>query len=1042
MFKKLLFVGLSLLVLSLNSIASTVSGAQVTYRYLGSNKFEITYKIYRDCRGTPSNYVDYAIRCVSTTSTKNLKATRVKIEDINYTCPTQTTICPTNQTYTGTLPAFEEHTFMDTLDFNGSESSFKSCCLIQIGTGACCRTGAITTGAGGNDFWVYSTLDLCNASSNSSPVFNFKPILTAVEGEKMTRSFSARDTIDNDSLSYKFTDPKTSWNGKTNWSGSLDSKNPFEAYYPASYNRANGPKPEANPPYGIYLDPISGNLIAMPVKSGEHTVMAVSVAEWRKDSKGKYIQIGEVVMDIGLIIFSQVNHMPTIDAKSRYNLCEGQTFKLDIATDDQPYNQPPPFSNLQNDTVRLTFYKGVKAAKYSINNSAAKLPVGNFEWTPASGDSKKLPYTFSVMAVDNNCPLSGVLMKTIALYVYPKINVSSNLNKINNYTYATSINVSNRSYAYVSGKYITTNVQEDIRNYYFKSSGDLYSTSETDTIIFKKNGWYHIHQTFLSETDCNSTTLKDSVLISNIPEVYFGVTTLGQYTDTSACKGQMMRNISKVLNVKRPVSYTWKIGKFTKTDTLGYFDYAYQKTDTLFLSIKDANGLSNSTFRTVFVTDIPSIQAGQDLTKCQENTVKLKGKSLINETLGWEWSKNSTVLSMSDSLFTSAPGTYILKGTNKYACSVYDTLSVSNFKTIPIELLSGVYCQSQNEINQSKIISGNPSLLFKSINFQLLQTLPKLGGGFNNLSDLLTDNNPGPGYDFSIGFSDSKITWTNAIRDSLIFSALAIDTNGCKSSDSMFVTLIKMPILHISKKLKEACINVAFNLDSFASTSSTYKWLPYNRQGFGTWPSVNPLSSGAIQAGYFSVPGVYKVKFEANNFFCFKSDSVTFTVLPKPSPKIGIYKNASTIKFRDETINEKSRKWYINNAFFSSEDTLLLSKSFVHLQPIKLEVIDNSGCTNDTTIVVNTQIYVIPIHRSNLSLFPNPAKNEIILNQLGAWVPSRYEIYDKLGKMLLSGETHSQQETIVLKDMESGSYYLKFMSEGNTVFIPFIKINP
>ncbi|MFM9944835.1 MAG: T9SS type A sorting domain-containing protein [Bacteroidia bacterium] len=1040
MIKKLTLFFLGFFLFIFKTIAGTPAGGQVTYRYLSSYKFEVTYKIYRDCRGIGLSNIDYTIRCASSGATKKLTGTRVSISDINLTCPASGVICKTpNGTNSGTNPGVEEQVYMDTLDFNGSESAFKSCCIIQIGTGQCCRTGAITTGGNGNDFWVYSTLDFCKAANNSSPVFTFKPSFVETASAILMKSFSAKDTIDGDSLSYHFTDPLQGWTSKTSWSGNTDSKNPFTAYYPSGYNKANGPRPDLNPPYGIYLDPITGNLIAVPTNNSELTIMAVAVREWRKDGSGKYNQIGEIVIDQQLSILNSSNHIPSVGAKTRYNICEGESFTLNFSTDDQPFTQTPPASTIHNDTLTITWDKGIKKANYTVPNPSAKHPDGKFEWTPASGDSKKSPYYFAAIVTDNNCPLRARTIKNILLYVYPKINVTTNVKKINNNTYSAGISISNKKYNYVSGKFITSNNAEDIRNYYFKSSKALYSTSEIDTLVFKKNGTYILNQTFLSETECNTTTLTDTIKVSNLVEVTMGINSAGNYTDTSFCKNQSARTYAKVINAKKPVTYTWKTGKTIQSDTLGYFDFAFSVSDTLFLSVKDANGQTNSTFRKVNVMDIPDLNAGNDVTICPESNIKLKAKNKNTGSLSWSWTKDNKVIANVDSVIVSASGKYITGGTNANGCTVFDTLNVLHFTPIKISLNSGVHCQYKNELTHSEIINGNPNLNFNFISWKLLKSLPKLVGGQNVLNDLFSDKNPNSDYDFNINFSDSRVNWPNTYRDSIIFSASAIDTNGCKSSDTMTVSIIKTPIIQLSKKIINYCINTSFNLDSFGNSGSQYNWVPFNRDGFGKWPSLTPLTNGKVPANYFSQAAKYKIKMEANNEFCIATDSLIFTIFPLPRPIIGVIKNTSTIKFRDETINEKSHKWYINNVFFSADDTMLLSKTFVHLQPIKLEVTDNSGCTNDTTIIINTLIGINKIVKSNIEIYPNPASNILVLKQSDTWVPSEFEIYDVLGKKVISGITKNREEIIDLKQIKPGSYCIKYLNENGIISIPFIK---
>ena len=72
-------------------------------------------------------------------------------------------------------------------------------------------------------------------------------------------------------------------------------------------------------------------------------------------------------------------------------------------------------------------------------------------------------------------------------------------------------------------------------------------------------------------------------------------------------------------------------------------------------------------------------------------------------------------------------------------------------------------------------------------------------------------------------------------------------------------------------------------------------------------------------------------------------------------------------------------------------------------------------------------------------MYPNPASSNLVLKQTDTWVPSSYEIYDVLGKKVISGISKSREEMIDLKTIKSGSYYLKYVTEEGIISLPFIK---
>ncbi len=132
----LLFI-ISLIQFNYLALAASSMGGEITYRYLGSDKYELQFRIYRDCRGTPFSAPDFSIACGSSGgSAKSLTATRVSITDINSLCRTYGVLCnPANTTISSSNFAIEEQRYLDTIDFAGNESSFASCGNVTIGMG-------------------------------------------------------------------------------------------------------------------------------------------------------------------------------------------------------------------------------------------------------------------------------------------------------------------------------------------------------------------------------------------------------------------------------------------------------------------------------------------------------------------------------------------------------------------------------------------------------------------------------------------------------------------------------------------------------------------------------------------------------------------------------------------------------------------------------------------------------------------------------------------------------------------------------------------
>ena len=1025
------------IIASFQLFAGHSAGGEVTYRYLGNKKFEVTVIQYRDCRGIPMNGINYTIYCGTTGATKTLSLTRISIQDISPTCASVGIRCnPANTTISSQDIAVEEHLFKDTLDFGGNESAFYGCGTILIGSGQCCRIGAITTGGSGNDFWVYSTLNLSNSLTNSSPYFNMPASLIALCNQPFKVSFQAIDTVDNDSLSYSFTDPKTSWTGKTTWTGNLNSLEPFTAYYPSGYNKSKGPSPDNNPPIGIYLDPETGLLSGQPTDCNETTIMAISVKEWRKDTSGKYVQVGEIVRDFQMIIKTAPgNNYPNISANSSYQLCEGERFDLKIASVDKPFTPPAPGKQVLNDTVRMSYSMNIKGAIFAIDNSNVKQDVGVFQWTPTKSDIRKAPYIVNITVKDNACPNVGMVSRAIKFYVNPKINVASKINKIANGVYEHQLTLSDKTPSYIRLNSVKSEYPYDTRAYYFKSSKDLNSGADLDTLIFNKNGTYILTQNYVSSVGCNQKTITDTIIVKGLLDV-----NLSFKLDTMVCKNLITRYDAKVSNAKRPVQYTWTAGSWSQTDTIGYIEKAFDKAETLFVTVKDANNNTSKTWLNIGVFGLPELEALQDKKTCEGVNDLAIAKSLKKDTLVYSWSFNGTEISTNDSLVLSSPGNYVLQTINKRNCWIYDTINFSHFVTQKVAVNSGIYCQEKNSLNQSEIFKkGSEASLFSQLIWSLPRTLPKPGGNFCKLSDLLTDQDPGSGFNFLLQFDKNKVEVPQGVyKDSLKFGIQARDLNGCASNAILTLVIIEHPAIEFGFRSFPLCAYDSLNLNSKVLAEGSYSWSPLNLVGYSVWPAKGNISNGLILPNYFGrAGGKYKVKITAANETCLSKDSVDIVINSVPMPKISYTTYFDSIKFTDNSQFATTRKWFLNNLYVGKDAELRLKKSDVHLVPLKLEL-SNANCSGDTTLQLNTASVSKSI-KTPFKLFPNPTAGILNIETQSDWANAEFEISDLTGKLLFQGVLTGYQTEIPVAQLENGLYLIKIKNNEESFSMRFVK---
>ena len=354
----LLLTALIIVSLNYSANATHVMGSDIFYRHLTGMQYEIKIIFYRDCRGVafvnPSNGT--SLRCAASSGTSislNLKLQSIK--DVTPSCKGAAAPCDPQNTF-GTGTGVEEHVYVDTIDFNTTPFSALLSCSddIIIQTQQCCRNGAITTGPGNANFFTYALFNFdIQSTNNSTPTFQIPPIYKAYINRPMVFAIGAIDTVDHDSLSFEFDEPLNAYNSGISYTGGLSYSQPFTAYYPGSFTPPYS-NPNATPPIGIYLDSLTGTIIATPVNASQVTVLVIQVKEWRKDAQGIPQLISKTRRDCQ-IIFEELlsNNLPQLSISNPGIQPVGAGCVTFVAS-DKPFVAPPPAPVIRNDSLTVT----------------------------------------------------------------------------------------------------------------------------------------------------------------------------------------------------------------------------------------------------------------------------------------------------------------------------------------------------------------------------------------------------------------------------------------------------------------------------------------------------------------------------------------------------------------------------------------------------------------------------------------------------------------------------------------------------------------
>jgi len=402
---------------SFNSFAGHVLGGSITYKSLGGNKYSITVQIYRDCREIPFNSPSMQIIGVNSGNTATPGYSLTKIEDITPVCTSRSRPCtPQNVTISGTEPGIEKHTFTLTYDFTAFKAAGN--CQVMLGAGQCCRNNAISTGAAGENFWIWCMIDICATSSNNSPVFGDDPIILAACNSPIRYNPAVTD-INNDSLVYELVDPMQNWDEKTPWKGGFNAQNPFTTYSPLGHSKY--PNPSANPPIGFYFDKFTGNMVFTPTSCSEVSIWSLIVYEYRKDSGGNYRLLGYITRDIETIIRNAPNNIvPVINAPDNLYIPDNSKICFNVSTDDKAF-VPRPGDTIHNDTTTLSMFPfaplGNNTVTFTLSDSKAKLKTATVCWDP-KGMASNIPYTMKFKVRDNACTYYSSSYKTVNIHIF------------------------------------------------------------------------------------------------------------------------------------------------------------------------------------------------------------------------------------------------------------------------------------------------------------------------------------------------------------------------------------------------------------------------------------------------------------------------------------------------------------------------------------------------------------------------------------------------------------------------------------------------
>ncbi len=606
------------------SAHNTNYGNEIYYTWIDSMRYEVTYVFYRSCSDSAFDISDVTVKVACLNAGNgvgtDLSLTRKSIEQLKTVCDSAADACggKVNQPMSGS--GIEKHVFLDTVDF--SKSPFNvygktSCPKVRFEASVIGRSSSINTGISGA-FYNYAMLDLVAAPHNSSPRYGFDPMPKICVNQPVYMSLGAFDTLDHDSLSYSLVKPLSSINQQMNYGTSL-LNSPITVYYPVG-QKFPFKNPNSDPPAGLNYDPVTGEFIFTPVKSGEHSVLAFEVKEWRKDSTGKAKEIGITRRDVQIVVGScGLNRASQVKGGKQFAVCEEEELCVYINTEDKQAVPAPPLPRPDPDSTKIYWNHGIgMGATFEVLDDTVLNQTGVFCWTPPKGSSSETLYSFGVRVDDNNCNGHFMVHREFRIRVdeKPKAEISNTSLGCGRFALEALIDKTRnlpKSYWWEVLDYNTGQFDTSRKAPYFTLSKHPISGGRTDTLNIRRNGKYIIHLLITNDQNCDREYW-DTIDVQSVLRV-----DMASQKDSFHCRGEALVLRPKVTGNAATVKFNWSNG--SSADTLLVQLHDTVLWEGLHLTVTDTGGCTAWDSIDVLNRPNPTIDPITDKVSCPDDSV-------------------------------------------------------------------------------------------------------------------------------------------------------------------------------------------------------------------------------------------------------------------------------------------------------------------------------------------------------------------------------------------------------------------------------------
>lgn len=1029
-------LGLFALLLNLMYLSSfaSIMGSDIAWTCLGGDSFLIKISVYNDCNGSAMGNLSVNFKCETTgTTITTLSLTAPTPVDITPFC---TTSCSRCQSSSCTFPyGISRYIYQGIVKL----SSAGSCCNIRMSITYGTRSSSITTGAAGAAFYNEAMMNRCQNPCDNSPIFTNAPVQILCAGLDAIYNHGAKDSDTSssgalsDSLTYELAQPMSAESTNISYNGSYTYNKPV--YF---WGFPNDALPS---PRGIHFDPQNGDIQFRPMKT-EVTVMVLKVNVFRNGTK-----IAELRRDLEFRIISCGNIYPPIlttpnNIRSK-TVCAGQTVTFNFTTTDQD----------TSDTVIISYNDAVPGTVWTNTNGLVKHPTGTLTWTPTFTQASSQPYTFTVTAKDNACPLNIQVTQGYQITVKPspQANILTADSGCGVHWFfaqpfagiAPTYSWQGQSFSFVpnTGDQVSHQFQPGLHPYTMKITAAGCTTTYNDSLQVDTfmiislppdttvclNSTISINASIINaiqpytlkwgsgnDTFIGDTTSVKQIIITKDTTIWVRATYASFSCPWDEINIKVQRSrislpddtfFCRLNNVISPVnpnnlaafrSFKWyKQGSSVVIDSdawLNAFDtglFSVVVIDTIGCSFTDSSRIH---------TNPVVIASANDTTICSGSFTNLKADSISGHSYMYKWQLNGTLLSSSKYLSVSPPDT-------------------TKYTLIATEFLNGKYCSAIHLVTVN--VKPLPVIAFIPFNVNCEYTSPVLLDNFVTVNGIMGTEGLWSCLDNPALINTNSFLTNIAATNmnpgyKLVFSYTDTIT-GCFNSDTVLLQIYPNPPKP----------GITVTSDTSLCTGDSVKLSSTGTFDHYLWSTGSKLKSIVIRnAGSYTL--VVSTIFGCTSD---SSDPVNIIVHPiPPKPVISISPSDSFLEC--DQLNGFYYWYYLN---YPIPDWQFVGNSSRRINP-KLYCADctfwvyykdSFGCVSDTSDGYG--FHNLSINNSGLPgfvFYPNPAHSLLLIENPG-YEPANMIISDIFGRRLSQQKLLSGKNTISISALKPGIYILR-----------------